>query len=101
MVKVYITQMLIFFFFFEITETLIPMQKLVAATSIAIFILSLYPVLLIASLTRSSPSLKLKDKKKKGILSNRELKETNTKTFTNKFSVFSFGLYFEAGEGKE
>lgn len=36
-----------------------PMQKLVAATSIAILILSLYPALPIASSTRSRASLKL------------------------------------------
>lgn len=39
------------------------MQKSVAATSIAIFSLSLYTVLLIASFTRSKPSLKLKKQK--------------------------------------
>lgn len=36
-----------------------PMQNSVAATPIAIFIFSLYPVLPIAFLTRSKPSLKL------------------------------------------
>ena len=36
-----------------------PMQKSVAATSIPIFILSLYPVLAIASLTISNPSITL------------------------------------------
>lgn len=63
----------------------IPMQKSVAATSIAIFIFSLYPVLPIASLTRSKPSLMLPAETK----DNQMLKY---QPFVKKFQHVSTGL---------